>query len=96
MAEAHIVRLIRLVALTVDSEIDCSECTHLSAGYVEALLSGKDGDGRWTQVKVHLTQCPVCSEEVDHLYRMIRLEMDGTWPSLAALLDRLAQSGLYS
>ena len=96
MAEAHIVRLIRLVALTLDAEIDCNECTYLSAGYVEALLSGKDADESWGQVKVHLVQCPVCAEEVEHLCRMTKLEMDGTWPTLTALLDRLAQTGLYS
>ncbi len=96
MVEAHIVRLIRRIALTVDSEIDCNECTHQSAEYVEALLTGKDGDGRWSQVKIHLTQCPVCSEEVEHLCQIMQVEMEGTWPSLAALLDRLAQSGLYS
>ncbi len=94
--EVHIVRLIRRVALTVDSEIDCGECTHLSAGYVEAVLAGKDGDGRWSQVKIHLTQCPVCSEEVEHLCQLTQVEMEGTWPTLAALLDRLAQSGLYT
>lgn len=96
MAEAHIVRLIRLVALTVDTEIDCGECTHLSAGYVEALLTGRGGDGRWVQVQVHLTQCPVCAEEVDQLFRLTKLEMEGSWPSLAALLDRVSQTGLFS
>ncbi len=96
MAEAHVVRLIRRIALTVDSEIDCGECTHLSAGYVEALLTGKDGDGRWFEVKLHLTQCSVCAEEVEHLVRIARAELDGNWPSMAAMLDRLAQTGLYS
>ncbi len=96
MAKAHIVRLIRRIALTEDRELDCGECTHLSAGYVEALLTGKDGDGRWSQVKIHLTQCPVCAEEIDQLYRITRVEMDGTWPTLAALIDRVEQSGLYS
>ncbi len=96
MAEAHIVRLIRRIALTEDRELDCGECTHLSAGYVEALLTGEDGDGRWSQVRLHLTQCSVCSEEVDHLCRITRAEMDGNWPSMAAMLERLAQTGIYS
>ncbi len=94
MAEAHIVRLIQRIALTRETEIDCGECAYLSAGYVEAVLTGQDGNARWSSVKLHLTQCPICNEEFEGLCQVTKLEMDDTWPSLSLLIDKLVRPEL--
>ncbi len=91
MAKAHIVRLVRRIALTLETEIDCGECSHLTPGYVEALLTGQDGIDRWLTVRSHLEQCSICAEEVEGLCQVTKLELDGTWPPTQSLLDRLAQ-----
>ncbi|MGB8644633.1 MAG: hypothetical protein WCF84_05315 [Anaerolineae bacterium] len=95
MAEAHIARLMQCIALTFETEIDCGECAHLLAGYAEAVLAGQDGHVRWTLVQGHLAQCPICAEEFDSLCRVTKMEMDGNFPSIALLIDRLIRPELF-
>ncbi len=91
MKDAQIARLLRRIALTSDTEIDCGECSKLSPQFVEAILNGHDradGGDRWAAVRVHIEQCPVCSQEVLTLGSILKMDQDGTWPPLTALLDR--------
>ncbi len=90
MTQAHIVRFIRRIALTLDDEIDCGECAHLSAGYVEAVLSGQDGVDRWIPVKAHLMQCSICEEVFYGLYQVAIVDQDGEWPAASFLIGRLS------
>ncbi len=94
MAKAHIVRLVRHIALTLETELDCGECSHHTASYVEALLAGQDGVDRWSGIKAHLEQCTTCSEEVDHLCKLARMDQDGNWPTLSHLLAQAAETGI--
>ena len=90
MTQARIVRFIRRIALTLESEIDCGECAHLSAGYVEAVLSGQDGVDRWMPVKAHLMQCRICEEVFHGLYQVAIVDQEGEWPPVSFLLARLS------
>ena len=93
------VRLVRRIAYTLEVEIDCGECARLSPHYVDALLDGQDDQlaanaASWALFQSHLEQCPVCAQEFLVLREVARMELDDTWPTIAALLDRAAQGEL--
>ncbi len=88
MKEDQIALLVRRIALTLEAELDCGECARLSPQYVDALMDGADGLDRWAVVKAHLEQCTVCSQEVGTLRELARMELDGSWPARAWLLDQ--------
>lgn len=86
MVELHIRRLVRHIALTRDSELDCGEAFQLSASFVEAVVRGEDGGTHWEVFRVHLDQCSTCSEEISFLVRLARMDLDGSWPPTSFLL----------
>ncbi len=94
MTRAHIIQLVRRIALTCETEIDCGECSHLSAAYAEAVLNGQASVERWSVVRAHLEQCSVCAEEFSGLCQITQADMDGNWPSISLLLERLSESNL--
>jgi hypothetical protein len=83
----QIATFVRRVAYTCEAELDCGECSQLTPQYVDAVLSGQDHLDRWAHVRQHLEQCTVCSQETVTLYNIAQMELDGTWPPLAQLLE---------
>ncbi len=83
----QIASFVQRIAYTSDSELDCGECSQLTPAYVDAVLSGQDGLDRWQRVRQHLEQCSVCAEETLALRKLAQMELTGSWPPLAQLLD---------
>ncbi len=88
MINVQIARLLRRIAHTLETEIDCDECARLSPQYVDAVLDGQDGVDRWVLLRAHLEQCSVCAQEVVTLRDVVRLDRDDAWPPLTNLVDR--------
>ncbi len=88
---------VRRLARTQETEIDCGECSRLSPYYVDALLNNQDSrihagnTEHWLLFQSHLEQCPVCSQEFVTLCAVARMELDGSWPARATLLDWATQ-----
>ncbi len=94
MKYVQIAQLLRRIAYTCDTEIDCGECARLCPEYVDAFLSGQDGLERWSLVRQHLEQCVGCAQEFVTLRSVAKMELDGTWPPIAQLLDWTARREL--
>jgi hypothetical protein len=90
--DVQIARLVRRIARTLETEMDCGECSRLSPQYVDALLDGQDGLAHWPLLQAHLEQCPVCAQEFVTLREVARMDLDGTWPTTATLLDWACRS----
>jgi hypothetical protein len=65
-------KLLELLEVTTDEEIDCQKFLNRVAGYIERL--GPDGTPPpgYEDVIQHLRVCPECCEEFDALYRTLR------------------------
>ncbi len=87
MKDIQIARFVRRIARTLETEIDCGECSRLSPQYVDALLDGQDGLDRWALLRAHLEQCAVCAQELVTLRDVAKMELYGNWPSRTVLLD---------
>ncbi len=88
MNNVQIARLLRRIAHTLETEIDCGECSQLSPQYVDAIVDGQDGmDGRWALVRAHVEQCSVCAQEIVTLREVVRMDLNERWPPLATLID---------
>ncbi len=80
---------VRQIRDTQADEIDCSTCLDQLSQYVDLELASANVAGRLPQVKQHLEQCRVCSEEHQVLYELARLEREGGLPSTDQLIERL-------
>ncbi len=74
---------------TQADEIDCSACLDQISRYVDLELAGAQAEKRMPQVRQHLEQCRVCSEEHQVLLAMARLDREGGLPSTGQLIERL-------
>lgn len=91
---AEIAQLVRRIALTLSRELDCDEYAVLSSQFVEAALEGQGSVDQWALAGQHLEQCPVCAQEFAALFECAQMERDGTWPTIAQILERLAEHEL--
>ncbi len=89
----QIARFVRRIAYTREAELNCGECSQLTPGYVDAILSGQDSD-RWELVRQHLEQCSVCAQETVALRVLAQMDRDGVWPPLAQLLEQVSPRDL--
>ncbi len=78
--EATLVRLLRLVTLTADEEIDCTTCLDLVPAYVEQEFSGADVAVAMDPLSRHLALCRDCYEEYELLRDLVGLENIGGLP----------------
>lgn len=70
--------LMRLVGITRDDELNCSECLDRVAELVEYELVGAPVPGAFAPVLHHLAICPECREEYEALAQAMRdLSEDG-------------------
>ncbi len=65
--------LLRRIALTTVTEINCDECLALMPEYAEATVSQQPIVGELVLVEVHLVQCPCCKEEFEIIVAAIRV-----------------------
>ncbi len=82
-------RFVNRIRNTQDVEISCSECLDQVSNYVDLELTGKNAVGQLPQVKQHLDQCSVCSEEYQLLHNLARLEAEDHLPSIESLSKKL-------
>ena len=67
-----VVKLVRVVAGTRETEIDCDECFERLDRFVEAELSGLDATAAMPLVGDHLDKCPDCRGTFEALRQAVR------------------------
>ncbi|HCB13820.1 MAG TPA: hypothetical protein DEP36_09680 [Gammaproteobacteria bacterium] len=65
-------KLMQLIGLTKDDEIDCEQCLSLVAEFAERELAGKSIPDGLKAVAHHLTLCAECHEEYQALQRVLK------------------------
>lgn len=63
--QGRIHALLRLIELTADEELDCSQFLDRVAAYVEAQVQRRDLPPEMAAVAQHLLVCPECCEEFE-------------------------------
>lgn len=91
VTKAQVADLVRRIARTLEAELDCGDCGKHVPTYVDSILAGdEDGAGdRWAQVRQHLEECIVCSQEFRALWAVAKLDLEGTWPTPEAMLEEV-------
>jgi len=70
--EKKLIELLSTVAQTHESEIDCEECLHRVAAYVEQFHPDATLSAEFWDVAAHLRICPECREEFEALLKLHR------------------------
>ncbi len=55
-----------------EPELDCDACFDLIDEYVDLMVAGEDAPSLHPRMRAHLTGCPVCQEEYESLYTLVR------------------------
>jgi hypothetical protein len=84
-------RWLKRVQETQDEEISCSECLDQVSQYVDLELATGEADQHMPQLRQHLDQCQVCSEEYQVLRGLARLEAENDLPSQEELAGKLTK-----
>lgn len=85
-------RWLKRVQETQDEEISCSECLDQVSQYVDLELATGQAARRMPQLKHHLDQCKVCSEEYQVLRDLAHLEVEDDLPTNEELAGGLNQN----
>ena len=72
LRRGDVVKLVRVVAMTYETEIGCDECFEESDRFAEAELSGSDARFLMPLVGDHLDRCADCRSMFDALLRALR------------------------
>ncbi len=72
LKRGDVVRLVRVVAETHDTEIGCDECFERLDGFAEAELSGAGASAAMPLVGDHLGKCADCRGEFEALLAALR------------------------
>ena len=75
LSKDEIEKLMRLVGLTKDDELNCEQCLALLAEFAELQLDGKSLREGLRAVEQHLDVCSECREEYEALQRALQ-DMD--------------------
>jgi hypothetical protein len=94
VTKAQIAGLVRRIARTMETELDCGDCGKHIAVYVDAILAGEDELDPWALIRQHLEQCSPCAEEFAVLRDAAKMDLEDNWPSRDSLLDRAARRDL--
>jgi hypothetical protein len=84
-------RWLKKVQETQEEEISCSECLDQVSQYVDLELATGEAARRMPQLRQHLDQCRVCSEEYQVLRDLARLEAENDLPTHEELAGKLRQ-----
>lgn len=63
LTNEEIERLMQMLGLTKDKELDCDQCLCLVAEFAEQKLAGKSASEGFKLVEHHLSICGECREE---------------------------------
>jgi hypothetical protein len=72
LKRGDVVKLVRVVAETHETEIGCDECFERLDSYVETELSGVEARDAMPLVGDHLDKCADCRDEFEALITAIR------------------------
>lgn len=78
LSKQEIDRLLELIALTNDRELNCEECLALVSEFAEQQLAGRSVSAGLKAVEQHLSICDECREEYEALQKTLRTVDDGT------------------
>ena len=90
----HIKRLLVQIAFTLEHELDCEEAQGLQSELVDTMLAGQSGLDRFALVVQHLRVCIPCAEEFEILRQCAEMELEASWPTVAALLEKASRPEL--
>ena len=71
LSKSEIEKLLTLVGLTEDEEIDCDDCLARVAEFAERELAGRSVPASLEAVRHHLSVCEECCEEYEALGRAL-------------------------
>ena len=83
-------KLIERIYETADEEIDCDQARDLIAAYVDAQVADTTIDSLFDELRLHLDQCPDCTELYESLLQVSQLQTSDELPPVAELLATLA------
>ncbi len=72
LKRGDVVKLVRIVAETRETEIGCDECLEQLDGFAEAELSGLEARSAMPLVGDHLDKCADCHSTFEALRRAVR------------------------
>ena len=64
--------IVKMLALTTDREIDCTECLQHVGEFAESQLANQPVGDVIASVEQHLALCPECREEYEALVKILR------------------------
>ena len=73
-------RLLRLIELTAETEIDCTMCLERVPVYVDRELAGADVAREMADLHRHLAICGDCREEYEALRDLVQLDAGSGLP----------------
>ena len=88
-------KLIQRIYATTEQEIDCAQTRDLLAAYVDAQVSDAGINSRYEDLRLHLNQCPDCSELYESLLQVSQLQRSSKLPSAGDLLAGLGPEGNF-
>ena len=71
LSNYEIERLMKMLRLTSDEELNCEQCLCRVAEFAEQKLSGKSANEGYKLVEQHLAVCSECREEFEALQRSL-------------------------
>ena len=74
-------RLLHLIELTQDAEIDCTTCLKRVPVYVDRELAGDNAAQEMPDLHLHLALCSDCYEEYEALRDLALLDSSGGLPN---------------
>jgi hypothetical protein len=72
LKRGEVVKLVRVVAETHETEISCDECFERLDSFAETELSGLDASAAMPLVGDHLEKCADCRSTLEALLRALR------------------------
>ncbi len=75
---------------SVEKDISCRELLDHLPAYIDAVVHGQPGNGKYEDLDQHLDSCPDCAELYAELVHLAALEVDGRLPEVDELLAELA------
>lgn len=94
MSDEQMKQWLERVYNTADDEIDCDQAGELMAAYVDAIIEGSINDDLFDALRLHLSQCPDCSDLYENLYLVSYLEDKGELLTAADLSTDLAPDNI--
>jgi hypothetical protein len=72
LKRGEVVKLVKVVAKTYETEIGCDECFERLDSFVETELSGLEASAAMPLVSDHLEKCADCGSKFEALLRALR------------------------